>query len=286
MEWMALILISVVLTSFQQIMQRVLLREDNSDPVAYSVVFQILTGLFIAVFALLTGNLTAPQSFDNLTWNFILLVLLYGVGNIFLFMGLKGIEASLFTILFSTRGIFSVLASSILLSEMLSAKQWIGTAIIIFAIVVVNIKSLSKREVNKGVGYSLLAGLFFGLANTNDRYILSSFEIYPYLVIAFILPALVVLLFQWRKLDEIKKLISNSVLLKKMLLMVLVTTFSAITFFTSLQIAPNSSQVVIINLTSVVITVLLSAFILKEKGNLLMKVIGALLTFVGLLLVA
>lgn len=286
MGWMFFILMSVVLMSFQQILQRILLRENNSDPVAYSVVFQVLTGLFIAIFAILTGNLTSPDSFENLTWNFVALVILYGVGNIFLFIGLKNIEASLFTILFSTRGIFSVIASSFLLSEVLSGKQWVGTAIIITAIVIVNLRSITKEGLNKGIVYSLLAGLFFGLANTNDRYILGSFDVYPYLVIAFILPAIAVITFQPQKFIEIKKLVLNMVLLKKMLLMALVSSFSAITFFTALQIAPNSSQVVIIGLTSVVTTVLLSAVVLKERENLTMKVVGAALTFLGLLLVA
>lgn len=55
-------------------------------------------------------------------------------------------------------------------------------------------------------------------------------------------------------------------------------------FFVALQKAPNSSQVAAINLTSVIVIVLLSIIFLKEHTDWLKKIVGAVLSFIGLLL--
>ena len=70
-------------------------------------------------------------------FNFVLMIVLYSAENIFLFKALKKLEASKFTIIFSSRALFTVLVSSILLGEFLNIGQWVGAILILLGIYLV-----------------------------------------------------------------------------------------------------------------------------------------------------
>lgn len=284
MTWQLLILVSVTLYSISVLLQRVILKEDKSRPIAYSIFFQLLTGVFIGAIGFIFADMSLPENLDSLIVNLILAAVLYGFGNVFIFKSLKEIEASRFTIVFATRAFFTVLASSLLLQESLTGIQFLGALLIFSGVVLVNFKS-AKFSLDKGSLLALFGAAAFGTANTNDRFLLKSFEIYPYITIAFIAPAILVSFIYPKELKHIKLFLEKKVF-KKVLLLSVVYAFTAITFFAALQLGDNSSQIASINLTSVILIVLLSAIFLKEKGNLAKKVIGAVLSFAGLLLLA
>jgi drug/metabolite transporter (DMT)-like permease len=212
------------------------------------------------------------------------MTLLYGFGNVLIFESLKRIEASRFTIIFSSRALFTILASSLLLKEGLLAKQFVGTFLILAGIALANVKaarfSFSKKE-----AMALFAAMIFGFVNTNDRFLLKSFKVYPYVFLAFIVPALFIIALNPYTIKNMKFFVEKKVLLK-MLLLCVIYAVSSITFFASLQIAQSSSQVASINLTSVIVIVLLAIIFLKERDFLIPKLLGAASSFVGLLLVS
>ena len=70
-----------------------------------------------------------------------------------------------------------------------------------------------------------------------------------------------------------------------MLLLCLLYGLAAVSFFAALQASPNSSQIFTINAFGAVITVALSIIILKERDYLVRKLIGAIVSLSGLLLV-
>ena len=59
---------------------------------------------------------------------------------------------------------------------------------------------------------------------------------------------------------------------------------SALAFFTALQITPNASLAFAMYAFSGVLTVVLAIILLKEKDYLSRKIVGAVLSLVGLLL--
>jgi len=71
----------------------------------------------------------------------------------------------------------------------------------------------------------------------------------------------------------------------KMLLLCLLYGLSAVAFFAALSISPNSSQIFTINAFGAIITVVLAIIILKERDYLARKIIGAIISLAGLLLV-
>lgn len=281
--WQGFILISVTLYSISVILQKKILRDEDSNPVAFSMFFQILTGIVIFVIGLLTSEMGLPNNLSSLLGNLILMMILYGLSNVLIFKSLKETEASKFTIFFSTRAFFTVLASSIFLGEMLNGKQLLGTLLIFISVAVVTLKSM-KITFTKGDFMALAAAMGFGFAITNDRFLIQNFILYSYLSISFITPGLFTAMVYPKDAMEIKKLLKVEPL-KRIGVLSVIYAFSAIAFFVALKSAPNSSQVVSVNMTSVIVTVFLSIIFLKEREGLAKKILGAFLCFLGLLLV-
>ncbi len=270
---------SVIFYSISTLLQRVLLKETDSKPIAYSIVFQVLVSLILASVGILSGNWQWPD-FTSILSNFLIMIVLYAAGNVFLFSALKNVELSKFTVLFSVRAFITVLASTLLLNESLTFLQFIGSIIIFITIAVINIQS-QQFKLHKSDVLALLAGICFGLANTNDRILLASMNVYVYTSIGFLLPALLIAIIYPKEISHIKMFLRPQ-LFKKMFLFSIFYSIAAITFFIALQLTDNSSQVATINLTSVILIVILGIVFLKEKTDVLKKLIAVLMTFVGL----
>lgn len=281
MSWQILIAASIFLYSISILLQRLLLKEEKSSPVAYSIFFQLTTGIIIAVFGFLFGSMQFPN-IKPIFPNILLMIALYGFGTIFSFRALKKIEASRFTVLFSSRAFFTVVFSSLLLKEFLTGRQILG-ALLIFAGVIIVSQQTAKLGFGRGEIWALFSALLFGAATTNDRYLLNFFEVYPYITLGFIAPPLLVILVYPHKLKKLTLFLRKK-RLKRILFLCLIYAFWAITFFSALQKADNSSQAVSVFTTNVVATVILSIIFLGERENLAKKISGAFLSFLGLLM--
>jgi transporter family protein len=282
MNWQIFILISLIFGSISTLLQKILLRDNDIDPIGFSIFFQVLIGIIFIVIALILGQ-NLFLNWNKQIFNIALAVVLYGFGNVFVFKALKNTEASKFTVLFSSRALFTTLASTLLLSEGLTTKQLVGAVLIILGIIVATLKSF-KYKFQRVDLLGVAAGLFFGLANTNDRFLLHSLNLYPYLFMVFMLPGIFVLGVYPKTFSKMNVFLKGKIFIK-ILFLCSIYAISAVTFFAALQKAPNSSQVVNVNLVGVILTVILSIIFLKEKQNTLKKLVGALLAFIGLVLV-
>src|SRR3990172_1367675 len=224
MSWQLLIILSVILTSFSSLIERILLKDGKSDPLTYSVAFQLITGVIIGIFGYLFSNMIF-SGISKLLPNLILMIILYGVGNLALFNSLKLIEASRFVVIFAARALFTLMASAIFLGERLVLLQLGGVALIILSVLIVTIRSGKElnllKHFGKGELYALMAALCFGLANTNDRFILKDWAVYPYVFSAFVLPAVAVVLVKPKILSNLRQLMTKSFMSKMLLLCIL-----------------------------------------------------------------
>lgn len=283
MNWLLLVLISVVLSSLVSVLQRVMLRNKDSDPFTYSVVFQLIIAVLIGLFAFFKGKLVFVDM-QSVLLNLILMTLLYGLGNIFIFKALKQTEASKFVVIFASRALFSTLGFVLLLNQSYGAKELIGTLLIIFSVLFVNYRK-GTYSFNKNDTPSLIAGVCFGIANVNDKVILNTVPLYSFVFIAFLFPSLLMFVLRPATITKAKSLLSEG-LIKTMLITSLFYGVGAITFFYALQIADFPSKVVTVNLIGVILTVLMGITLLKERENSLIKIIGALVSIVGVYLVS
>ncbi len=282
MTWQLLILFSVLTYSVSVLLQRILVKEDKSDPISFAILFQFITGIFIGVYGFATQDMSLPN-LTPILGNIFLMITMYTLGNYFLFTALQKIEASKFTVIFSSRAIFTVIASTIFLRESLDAGQWFGALLILFAILLVTGK-IRTLTFQKPEWYALLAAVCFGVEITNDRILLNSLSVYPFAFWGFLLPGLALLLIYKKSVRNMSRYFRPKTL-RTILLLCAIYAASAVTFFVALQMAPNSSQVATINLTNVIVIVLLSIVFLRERTDWVKRVIGAVLSFVGLLLV-
>ena len=75
-------------------------------------------------------------------------------------------------------------------------------------------------------------------------------------------------------------------LLIKIISVCIVVAVAVLSFYSAFQIGGNSSQVVALSLTDVIVAVFFSLILLKEKENIIKKLIAAILSFVGVLLLS
>jgi len=283
MNWQLLLAVSVLLYSISIILQRVLLKNYKSDPVSFSIFFQVGVAIVIGVVAILMQGKVSLPNLRGLEWSVLVMTISYAFTNIYFFKSLKIIEASRFTVIFASSTLFAILASTLFFNEGLTATQWVGAILIIAGVVVVSIKD-TKHNLNTGDIYALIAAALFGLANANDRFLVKYFDPYSYVVWAFLLPGLLLGIIYPNKLSQLYIFLKRTVIYK-MILLCFIFGLSGITFSVVLQNASNSSEVFSIYAFGAIVTVLLSIIFLKERSYLIRKVIGAVISLLGLLLV-
>src|SRR5690606_5866856 len=118
------------------------------NPIAFSILFQLVVGLLIGIYAISTNSFNIPN-LSPILLSFGLMIALWVFNNAFLYKALKLTEASKFSIVYSSRAFFTILASSILLHQSLTLSGYIGTFFIFVGIIVVSIKS-KKLQFHKG----------------------------------------------------------------------------------------------------------------------------------------
>lgn len=280
MNWQILVIISVITNSLSVLLQKILLKDDKIDSTAFSIIFQLITGFLILIYALFHG-FSVPNLLPLLP-NLFLMILVYGVGNFCIFKALKIGEASSFTIVFATRAIWTIVIAMLFLGEHFSFTQLIGTACILSSVILVTWQHGIK--IGKGTLYSLLAAAAFGIAFANDAFIVRNFDVPSYLVIAFIVPALAVWAVFPQSTEKMKTMLEIH-FLKKLVLLGIIYAASAITIFIAYQIGRNVAQIAPLNQTSSILTVVLAIIFLKENTQIGRKLLGILLSFIGILLV-
>ncbi len=283
MSWQFFVAISVTLFSVSTIIQRVFLRDRNSDPIAYSIVFQLVIAILIGIYALLNG-FKLPADMGPFWGNFLAMIVLYSLSNVFIFKSLKLIEVSEYTILFATRVLWGVAGGILVLGEAFSPRQVFGTLIIFISVAIVSWRSKAIKF-GRGEIYALLAAAFFGSAFVNDALIIRrNFDVPSYVAIAFLLPGLAVWLINPRAVVGIKRLVSSKLFIK-FILWAAIYAISAVTAFMAYNVGRNAAQLAPLNQISTILIVLLGIVFLKERAFLARKILGATLSFIGVILV-
>jgi len=228
MSWPILISISVFLYSFSVILQRILLKDEKTEPISFAIFFQLGVAVVTAILVLLfVGKITLPN-LSEISWNVLLMTVLYALANVFLFKSLKTIEASRFAVIFSSKTLFAVLGVTIFLNEGLRLIQWVGALLILAGVVTVSIKRLDLK-IGKGDLFAFVAAILFGLANTNDRLLVGFFNPYSYVVLGFVLPAILMSAFYPKSLLKMTIYFRRR-FVNKMLLLCAMYGQSAVTF--------------------------------------------------------
>lgn len=281
MNWFFWVIVSVVTTAIANILQRVIMRAKDSDPFGTTVIFQFAAGLLTWVFALWKGFVLPP--FGLYFWNFVASTLLWGLGSLMLFKAYQTLGSSEIAIISGLGAIVTIITSIFFLGESFNLSKTIGTILILISIFLVNRKK-GKFVFGKGTKYALITTLFFGLAVTNDAFILRTYDAVSYTAVALLLPGVLLLVLRPGAIASFQRL-RNAKFSKNMLLLSIFYSAQAIAYYVAMQMGANASQIAPISRANIILTVLLAVIFLKEKENLLLKLISALLVTGGVLLI-
>lgn len=279
MNWLIFAGISVLCFSASSLFQRLAMKDENSDPVTSSIIFQFLLGIGSAVIAAVLGFHLPPL---NLWPYFVAAGGLYAGGSVFFFRSIKMIEASELAILGGFGTLVTLVVSFFFLSERLNPVQWAGALMILTAIVLVKYERKNFRF-NKGVLFALLGTTCYGTAIVFDGFILKSYDTISYLPLMSFLPGIILLL-SFPK--HIPKLIHDVRTINIHLgLYSLLYVIAAETFYIPIQNGTLVSQMSAVGRVSIILTVIMAMIVLKERSHLGKKLIGAILTTIGIFLI-
>ena len=267
--------------SLTRILQKVLLKDKDSDPFAFGFVFQITVAFLFLLYTLITHSLNIP-SLSGLVVNLIIMTLFYSLGNLFTFKAFKIAQASEVSIIFASSTVWSVIAALFMLGEKLTTNKIIGIALVVLGIVAVNYTK-TNWKINKGHLFALFGALLFGIAFTNDAFIINRFQsISSYMMIAFAVPAINTLFYSPKSVKKIAYYFNKKILFK-LLICSFFYALSAITIFEAYKRGGEASVISPIQQTSIVFTVIIGYIFLKERDRLPNKLLGMVLAFIGVL---
>ncbi|MEI6144748.1 MAG: DMT family transporter [Candidatus Berkelbacteria bacterium] len=280
MSWQILLLISVIATSISAIYQKKTLNVEKTNPVVFSIGFQLSVSLLVG-FALIIRGFDFENLFILIP-GFIFMMLIYAVGNLLRYGSLKKVDISRYTILFQLNVIVSVVASYIFLKEQLSFFQIVGI-MLIFAGALIVLWKKKILKLHKGDWLAISSAIVYGIAFVNDALIVRTFDPLTFVFLAFLGPGLVLAIIFPKKLIQIKSLVSKEVRYGFFMASIL-SAISAVTLYSAYKIGRNAAQLSSLNQISAVLIVILGILLLKEKDKLYRNIIGIIISTIGVLL--
>ena len=273
-----LVFISVISISIANLYQRIAMKEESSDAYAGAILFQFILAILTGIFALYKGFNIPPVT---LTGYFIVSTILYGLGTLAYFKSIKLIEASESIILGSIGSIITVITAFIFLGERLNSQQLVGVILILLSMVAISLKK--KINFNRGTIYSLIGTTLYGLAVTNDVYLLQSYDAISYVPIMSFLPGLFLLSLKPSAIKSILMTIKQPSI-RPLMLYCFFYGIQAVTYYVAIESGALVSQMTLISKAQIFLTVILAAIFLGETDNLKKKIFSTLLATIGVYL--
>lgn len=280
MDWFWLTLISILFVSVANVLQRVLMKHDKSNPYSYAIVFHLLLALLNAICIIIFNSQIAL--FNG---NFLLLIIssvLWGATSVFLFKALKLLDVSEVTILSTTKIFVIIIASILFLHESFSLKKALGAIIIVIATILVT-NQKGKMKFNEGVFYTFLMVVFSGTALVIDSFNVKNYDPIFYNTIQNLLSGLFLFFVAPKALREWKQFTSPSFIVR-MLPLTFFSTIQALTYLIALKTPGITAQSGVMRQSTIIVTVILAVIFLGERKEITKKIIAGTLVTIGIIL--
>lgn len=246
----------------------------------------------LTVLLQMTAGLTALLLCPFFEFNFptdIKVYIMLGISIIFYAMSDRmnttvrsGIEASTYSMLKQLSTTFMIFAGLIFFKEEFILTKFIGAMLIIISNLIIFYKK-GKFEFNKYILLGILSNIAFTVALFLDVNISDNFNLPFYVALTLIIPALLITIFERIKPSEIKNELVNGN--KKA---ILITALSwGIMIVVQLRAYQLGNVTVIAPLCAltVMLNVIVGYLFLKERDNLLRKIISAILIIISIILI-
>ena len=194
----------------------------------------------------------------------------------------KGVEASVFSIIKQTTTVFMIAAGILFFKEKFILSKIVGGLLIVLS----NILVFYKKNTNANKKYiwlGLLASFFNTIALIIDVNYSKQFNIPLYSAFTLLIPAIIIFLFERIKISDLTTEFKN--INKKVLL--LVTLSGGLMVILKLTAYQLGQVIVIAPLCSltIILNVIVGFIFLKEKDNILKKILAGLLILISIILI-
>jgi bacterial/archaeal transporter family protein len=281
MNWFVLAIISVVSLSIANIFQRVVMKEEDSNPLASSIIFLIMLGILTGIVAVLHGFEFPPLR--EYALYFFISSFLYAAGSLAIFKAVKQIEASEFTIISAFGAVVTIVLAILILHEKFTFSQGLGTFCILAAVLL--ILGRTKLSLKSGALYAVLGSIFYSAAVISDLIILKTYDALSYTSVMSLLPAFLLILYKPSVISQFRSVLRLKYI-KNMLMYSGLYGLQAITYYLAIGTGANASQMAPITRSQIILTVLLAAIFLKERDRMTIKIASAILVTIGVYLAA
>jgi len=278
--WLLLTIVATFCFAFARLLQKSIVSNEKTDPMAYSVYFQLLVASILLPVALVNGWEFPP--IETVWFGLLLTALFYCLANIFSYNALKKIPVSDFTIIIATIPIWTMLTSMVVLKESTNPMKLFGILLTVIGIMVA-FYTKKKFIANKYHLFALLAAICLGFAFTNDAFMLKTFKATTYSFVYFFWPGALLGLIYYKRLKGIAVIVRNG-WVKSVIPSILFAT-AALAVNNAYKIGGEISQIATITQANIILVILFSFLFLHEKTRLPQKLIGGTIVFLGIILV-
>ncbi len=261
------------------LLQRVLAVE-STNPRATAVVFNATAALIALTIFVLSGktsNLIFPTNY--VAWiSMGMAVVCYGLFERGRFYAAKLLEASVLTTVFNISLVIALLGSLVLYSETVTMQKILGVFFIMSALCIVSYVKRGTNKISvKGLAIGILISTALGLAQVLDKRGALYFSPETYSIFVWVLP-LVVIIFPSVKISDLQQAIRIG-----SWKIVLIAALNVLGYLFSLKAftLTEVTQAMPLMQTSTLFIIIAGIFVLKERDNLIRKLVAGCLALVG-----
>ena len=245
---------------------------------AMTILVQILSSLF-CLFFIPFFKIKYPNEIKVYLFLF-LAIIFYTLNDRLGTIVRSRIDASIYTIIKQLSLVFMILFGIVFLKERIIINRIVGSALIIFSNVFI---LYGKEKLNKNIILGIIANVCLAMALIIDVNYSSRFNLAFYVLIVIIVPAMLILVFEKVKLNDIvleyRKCNKTSLLLtSSSWVIMMITKLKSYSLGTVSVVAPISSL-------TVILTVLTGYLFFNERNNVIKKIISGILIVIGILLI-
>lgn len=194
----------------------------------------------------------------------------------------SGIEASTYSMLKQLSTTFMIFAGLIFFKEEFILTKFIGAMLIIFSNLLIFYQK-GKIKFDKYIILGIISNLVYTVALFLDVSISDNFNLPFYVMITLIIPALLILIFERIKPKEIKTEFMNGN--KKAILVTALTWGTMIVAQLRAYQLGNVTIIAPLCALTVILNVIVGYLFLKERDNLIKKIIAAVLIIISVILI-
>lgn len=254
--------------------------KNMKNPGALAILIELISSIF-CIFLIPLFEIKFPTDYKIYIFLFIAIIF-YTLNNRLSTTARSGMSASNYTILKQLSTVFMILSGIMFLKEPFILNKFIGAILIIFSNILVFYKK-NNFKFNKYLILGVLANISLAIALFLDINYSNEFNLAFYVLLTFLIPSILIFIFERIKIKDIILEYKNSNT-KIIFLAAISWVLMMISKLKSYQIGDIIVVAPLCSLT-VILNVIFEYFFLKEKDNLLKKLLAGILIIIGIILI-